>query len=519
MKVLIIAERFHPEEFIVNDLAQEWAAQGFEVDVLTQAPSYPFGKVFAGYSNRLWSRERWNNVDIFRVFTVTGYRESLFKKLLGYFYFAAAGSVAALAIGGKYDRVFVYDTGPLTMALPAVFLRFFRRKDVTFWTQDVWPDMVYAYGFKKTPLMEFFLDNLVRLIYSGSDRIFISCEGFRARVAPYAPGKPIRWFPNWPTVTPGEGSDLAPVDLGPGFHFTFAGNVGKLQNLPNILRGFAMARALASDIRLNIVGDGSALAELKETAARENIPGVVFWGRKKRTEMPGFFRASDAMIVSLQDDPIFAATVPAKFQAYLAFSKPIFAVIKGDVKDMVERHGVGLYAAPESPESIRDGFLKFRKMPPEELEAFSIKSGELLNKFYDREKIIAGMTDLMVGATRRAAPAGKIKIFHVLECGDLSGCGRLVASICNGLDPARFETAVVYAVRPGAGKEAFEAQFASHVRKIHLPAMVRPISPRKDLAAFLELKRLFSRENPDAVHLHSSKAGFLGRYAARWAGV
>jgi len=395
LKILIIAERFYPEEFIINDLAQEWAAKDFEVDVLTQAPSYPFGKIFAGYSNRLWSRERWRNVNILRFFTVTGYRDSLFLKLLNYFSFAAVGSLAALVIGGKYDRIFVYDTGPLTTALPAAFLRFFRRKHVTIWVQDVWPDMVYAYGFKKTWVLDFFLDKLVRFIYAGCDRIFVSCAGFRKRVEPYAPGKPIDWFPNWPTVTPAEEPGLAPVNLGEGFNFTFAGNVGKLQNLPNIIRGFGLARAVNPDMRLNIVGDGSALEELKEIAARENIPGVVFWGRKKRTEMPAFFRASDAMIVSLQDDPIFAATVPAKFQAYLAFAKPIFAVIKGDVKDMSERCGAGLYAAPESPEAIRDGFLRFRKMPPAELESFSQKSGELLDKFYNREKIIAGMTSLV----------------------------------------------------------------------------------------------------------------------------
>ncbi|HVA66589.1 MAG TPA: glycosyltransferase [Elusimicrobiota bacterium] len=127
--------------------------------------------------------------------------------------------------------------------------------------------------------------------------------------------------------------------------------------------------------------------------------------------------------------------------------------------------------------------------------------------------------DFRRGMGLRTAPADKIKVFHVLECGDLTGCSRLVASICNGLDPAQFETAVIYALRSGATKDAFESQFAPHVRKIHLPDMVRPIFPRKDLAALMELNRIFSREKPDAVHLHSSKAGFLGRFAARWANV
>jgi glycosyltransferase involved in cell wall biosynthesis len=49
--------------------------------------------------------------------------------------------------------------------------------------------------------------------------------------------------------------------------------------------------------------------------------------------------------------------------------------------------------------------------------------------------------------------------------------------------------------------------------------MRRAISPRSDLAALWRLVGLFRRERFDIIHLHSSKAGFLGRLAARIAGV
>jgi len=55
--VLIITERFFPEEFGINDLAIAWQAKGYEVAVLTQAPSYPFDKVYEGYKNKLFQRE------------------------------------------------------------------------------------------------------------------------------------------------------------------------------------------------------------------------------------------------------------------------------------------------------------------------------------------------------------------------------------------------------------------------------------------------------------------------------
>jgi glycosyltransferase involved in cell wall biosynthesis len=52
-----------------------------------------------------------------------------------------------------------------------------------------------------------------------------------------------------------------------------------------------------------------------------------------------------------------------------------------------------------------------------------------------------------------------------------------------------------------------------------LPQLVRQISPWKDLRALLNLYVLMRRLKPAVVSLHSTKAGLLGRVAARLAGV
>jgi glycosyltransferase involved in cell wall biosynthesis len=60
---------------------------------------------------------------------------------------------------------------------------------------------------------------------------------------------------------------------------------------------------------------------------------------------------------------------------------------------------------------------------------------------------------------------------------------------------------------------------AQGVKVIALPTMVRSIRPLKDLRALLSLVWLIFKEKPDIVHTHSSKAGILGRLAAKLAGV
>jgi glycosyltransferase involved in cell wall biosynthesis len=52
-----------------------------------------------------------------------------------------------------------------------------------------------------------------------------------------------------------------------------------------------------------------------------------------------------------------------------------------------------------------------------------------------------------------------------------------------------------------------------------IPSLVRNLNPLKDCMAFFSLWKIMKTERPDIVHTHTSKAGFLGRWAAYFAGV
>jgi len=111
------------------------------------------------------------------------------------------------------------------------------------------------------------------------------------------------------------------------------------------------------------------------------------------------------------------------------------------------------------------------------------------------------------------------RAIQVLECGGPGGTGHQVAAIVRGLDKTRFETTLVYAVRPGSSPADFEKLASGAARYVHVPEMTREIAPLKDLAAWWKLYRLFRELKPDVVHAHSSKAGVLARTAAWAAGV
>ena len=391
--VLIISERFYPEEFGINDLAKAWQFQGYEVTVLTQTPSYPFDKVYNHYKNKIFQTENIGGMKIYRVYSVLGYSRSVFLKIVNYVSFAFLASIVALFIAKKHDRVFVYQTGPLTQAIPAVIIKKLFRKYFYIWTLDIWPDSVYAYGFKSNAVSKWLLDLFVKIVYKNSDAVFVSCKGFEQKIQKYVARAKVIYSPQW-VPDDLKFDNVAPHEsLKNGFNFTFAGNTGKVQNLVNVIKGFRLVSRNYDQARLNIIGDGSNLELLKKYVQDENISNVYFWGRKPLKEMPRWFIGSDVLIISLEDKHIFSLTVPAKFQAYLASGKPIFGVMKGEVADLIINNRIGCVSKPDDIDDIKSGFEKFLNTPAEDLLLFKKNMNLLLRNEYDRNKIMKKMTE------------------------------------------------------------------------------------------------------------------------------
>ncbi len=394
-KILIISECFYPEEFKINDIAFEWVKKGYDVDVLTLIPTYPIGRVFPGYKNKFFLKESINGVNIYRLHAVLGYTESKLKKLLKYVNFMIIGSFAAIFIGRKYQHIFGFNLGALSDMLPAVLIRKIYKKPLTLWVQDLWPDSIYAYGFKKTKLLSLLLNKFVKFIFYNVDNIALSSKGFESSLLNYVrTDKIFHYFPNW---ADNLNDSLKPVKLSnkQKVHFTFAGNVGKVQNLENIINAFSsLPQPYLEKSQLNIVGDGSNLRFLKSISSGD-IP-IVFHGNIQRDRMASYYKASHFLIISLINKPIFSLTVPAKLQTYIAAKKPILSIINGETSQIVKDNKLGLCTGPDDIISITELFKKSIDMTSEEKKLFLNNNNNLLNDLYSKKRIIDGLLELVV---------------------------------------------------------------------------------------------------------------------------
>jgi len=400
-KILIISEVFAPEEFLINDLVFSWEKQGFLVSVLTRNPSYPHGKVYPGYKNPFFQKEFIHKIPVFRVQFIPGYKTNKLVKVLNYIWNMFLGYLWAIMNGNKFDSIYIYQTGPLTFSSIGIFIKKLYKKPTTIWTQDVWPDTVYAYGIAQKGLSRIILEKFVKWIYSNCDNIIVSSPGFVPIISKYCPPKKVQYIPQWSATSKlSECKETYQKINYPGkFNFVFAGNIGEVQNLENVISGFEtfLKYADSREIWLNLLGDGSQLSYLKQIVDANNIDNIKFWGRIKSSDIPYYYEKADVLIISLENKPIFNLTIPAKFQSYLNAEKPIFGVISGEVANLIRNNNLGWVVSPDNIQEIADAFLEITRCLPETLIEKANNTNILLDIEFNREKIIQEFTEIIFG--------------------------------------------------------------------------------------------------------------------------
>src|SRR4030042_947679 len=108
----------------------------------------------------------------------------------------------------------------------------------------------------------------------------------------------------------------------------------------------------------------------------------------------------------------------------------------------------------------------------------------------------------------------RINLLYVITELELGGAQKQLLSLINQLNKEKYRPFLLTA------REGLLLPQALSIPGITIKKsrwLTRPINPFKDLLALVEIYRFIKRNNIRIVHTHSSKAGILGRLAARLA--
>lgn len=374
VKILFVTQWFPPEPgtFVAADITRGLAALGHEVHVLTGIPNYPTGKVLPGYRIRPYQRETFErSVVVHRAPLFPSHDQSMLRRGLNYLSFAAAASAIVAARVPRCDVTLVYSS-PATAALPAVVKRAAGTPYMLL-IQDLWPDSVLEASFvsgRCGRMLSRVLDKACDAAYQTSSAIGVISPGMvDTLINRGVPRAKLHYTPNWISdahlYPDSSASAEARLELGlpAGRTFLYAGNFGDLQNLPTLVRAFAMV----PEAQLALVGDGVVREDLESLVADLGAKNVVIYPAQPASSIGAWLAACDVQIVSLRDTPLLRVTMPSKMQTALASARPVLAATAGDPAALVDRQGAGLSASPADPTGIAHVVRRFMEMRDDEL--------------------------------------------------------------------------------------------------------------------------------------------------------
>lgn len=411
MRLLVVTQHFHPEEFPINHVCEALGARVESVTVLTGQPNYPSGKVFDGYHALGFDEGALGKVLIRRVPLMPRGKGGGLRLMLNYLSFIASASLFGpfRLRGQSFDAILVYASSPLLQAIPAIFLKWLKRAPLVVWVQDLWPESLSATGFVKNRAVLGAVGKCVHFIYRNTDLVLAQSEEFVEAIMRYASGRPIEVHYNSvaPTLIASPQGDAGDCPI-PGltestFNVVFAGNLGKAQGLDVVLDAAARLKA-NTGIRFFLIGSGSDGERLAGRIRDEGLANVIMPGRFPYQSMPAIFRHADALLVVLRSDAVLDLTIPSKLGVYLATGCPIIASLDGAGARVVAESGGGMVCAAQDEKGLANAIAAMSTMTPDQ----RAQMGERGRNYYARRFEAGKLADDLAARLRRLSADHRI---------------------------------------------------------------------------------------------------------------
>ena len=385
-RILVVCQYYKPEPFRISDICEEMVRRGHEVQVVTGYPNYPEGIFYEGYGKGKKIDEIINGVKVHRCFTIP--RETgAVKRMLNYYSYAASSVSYVLSKECKasdnkpFDVVFCNQLSPVMMAYAAIAYKKKYKVPAVMYCLDLWPESLIAGGITRESMLYKYYHHVSKKIYEKMDKILITSRMFSDYLQNEfgIKNERIEYLPQY---AEGIFEKVEPKDTAETFDFMFAGNIGAIQSVDTIIEAASLLKE--EPVRFHIIGSGSDLERIQKLGEREE--NVIFYGRRPLEEMPSFYEKADAMLITLQADPVLSMTLPGKVQSYMAVGKPIIGAIDGETKKVIEDAKCGYCGNAEDAEMLAENIRGFIKNPDKVLMGKNAR--EYYEEHFEQEKFM-----------------------------------------------------------------------------------------------------------------------------------
>jgi len=368
MRILFLSENFPPETNAaatrVHERAIYWVRAGHEVTVITQAPNFPYGRIFDGYRNRWRQVEMIDGIRVVRVKTYIAPNQGVIRRSLDFVSFMVTAVLAGLR--EERPNVVVATSPQFFAAVAGWIIGALRRIPFVFELGDLWPASIAAVGAMRAGVALRMVEKLELFLYRRAATVVALTGAFkqnlvRRGISPEKIAVVINGV-DLERYGPRERDAALAREWNLVNRFTvgYVGTHGMAHGLQNVIEAAAILDDEAPDGPVFVfAGPGAARDGLIASAAEQGLQNVVFIPPQPKERMPAIWSLCDVALVHLKDSPVFAEVIPSKIFEAMSMGLPILiAAPPGEATQIIEHENAGIVVPAEDPGALADAVRK-----------------------------------------------------------------------------------------------------------------------------------------------------------------
>lgn len=304
-------------------------------------------------------------------------------------------------IGLKQENIdlVIATSTPLTIGIPALVLKWFKKKPFVFEVRDLWPEVPIQMGAIKNKWIIKVTRWLEKTIYRNSSHVIALSPGMQYGVLQYIPKEKTTMIPNmakmdefWPRQKSYELIDKLGLKKD-SFKVVHFGSLGLANGAHTIVESAKLLND-NDDVEFLFVGGGSTEKDMVKEVEKNQLKNVKFLGKFPMKDVSEIVNFSDISMISFLDLPILYTNSPNKLFDSLSAGKPIIVNSAGWTKDIAEKYNCGYYVNPNKPQELVDKIL-FLKNNPELVKEMGFNSRKLAETVYDKSILCKQFVDVV----------------------------------------------------------------------------------------------------------------------------
>ena len=273
--------------------------------------------------------------------------------------------------------------------------------------RDLWPQTLIDMGVSKWHPFIILLRKLEKYLYKRADKIitvlggadkYIESLGIKFNGTALVPnGVDLEGF----NIKETNFKNQKPLDS--GFTVTYAGAIGKANNLDVVIKAAEILYKGHPDIKFLFIGDGQEKTRLSRIVKEKHLNNVKFKDPVPRREIGGVLANADGLLFNLEDSPVFKYGISSnKLFDYLASGKPVIFSCNA-ANNPVEEAKAGITVSPNNPEKLASSILKLYHMPKKQKEEMGKRGREYVEKYHS----IPVLVDKLEEVIKKVCKEGK----------------------------------------------------------------------------------------------------------------